>query len=74
MGNIDYHCMIAYSIESRLRAGLFEREAFETDAQIQVFHSRPAPSRMHVPGCQREPIEICQTLLNTTVTLQMRAV
>ena len=65
--------MIAYSIESKLRAGLFERKAFETDAQIQVFHFRPVPSRMHVPGCWREPIEICQTLLNTTVALQMRA-
>jgi len=68
-----YHCMIAYSSENKLIAGLFERKACETDAQIQAFHFHTVPSRMHVPGCWRGPIEICQMLLNTTVTDQIRS-
>ena len=51
-----YHCMIAYSSENKLIAGLFERKVCETDAQIQASHFRPAASRMHVPGRWREPI------------------
>ena len=68
-----YHCMITYSSENKLIAGLFERKACETDAQIQAFHFRPVPSRMHVPGCWSEPIEICQMLLNTAVTVHIGA-
>ena len=30
--------MIAYDIDIKLRAGLFERKALERDAEIQVFH------------------------------------
>ena len=64
---------VPLNIEDKLRAGLFERKTCETDAQIQACRCRQVPSRMHVSGCWREPIEMCQMLLNTTVTFQIRS-
>ena len=52
---------------------LCERQAFNTDVTIQAFQFLLVPSKMYVPICWREPIDICQMLFNTTVTSQMRA-